>query len=185
MNGFIANPPKPFPSGRRPPAPKGRPAIGEPRGEGCPGSRGQAWLGFPGTSQHAPPPNAQFPTTVTHHRRVARLGLAIGNLESEWDFLPATLALALTPGYFALRICAVDLKNALETAEALDKIKQCLEASQISVEVENIRHQGQTAARRVNINAPGPICRRATPPEGVQNDPTTVQQPSRSLQTTF
>ena len=45
----------------------------------------------------------------------------------------------LTPGHFALRICAVDLKNAPETAETLDKIKQCLEASQISVEVENIK----------------------------------------------
>ena len=61
------------------------------------------------------------------------------NLESDWDFEPATLALALTPGHFALRICAVDLKNAPQTAETLDKIKQCLEASQIAVEVENIK----------------------------------------------
>ena len=61
------------------------------------------------------------------------------NLESEWDFTAATLALALTPGHFALRICAVDLKNAPQTAEALDKIKQCLAASQISVEVADIR----------------------------------------------
>ena len=38
------------------------------------------------------------------------------NLESEWDFSDATLALALTAGYFALRICAVDLKNAPQTA---------------------------------------------------------------------
>ena len=83
--------------------------------------------------------NAQSPTTVTHHLRVARLGLAMGNLESCRDFEPATLALALTPEYFALRICAVDLKNAPETAETLDKIKQCLAASQISVEVADIR----------------------------------------------
>ena len=84
--------------------------------------------------------NAHLPATATHHRRVvARLGLAMGNLESDWDFDAATLALALTPGHFALRICAVDLKNAPETAEALDKIKQCLAASQISVEVADIR----------------------------------------------
>ena len=63
----------------------------------------------------------------------------MGNLESDWDFEPATLALALTPGYFALRVCAVDLKNAPQTAETLDKIKQCPEASQISVEVENTK----------------------------------------------
>ena len=64
----------------------------------------------------------------------------MGNLKSEWDFPDATLALALTPGHFALRICAVGLfKNAPKTAEALDKIKQCLEAPQISVEVENTR----------------------------------------------
>ena len=80
-----------------------------------------------------------MPTTVTHHRRVARLGLAMDNLESEWNFSEATLALARTPGYFALRVCAVDLKNAPETAETLDKIKQCLAASQIEVEVENIK----------------------------------------------
>ena len=61
------------------------------------------------------------------------------NLESDWDFEPATLALALTPGYFALRVCAVDLKNAPQTAETLDKIKQCLEASQVAVELENIK----------------------------------------------
>ena len=59
----------------------------------------------------------------------------MGNLESEWDFGSATLALALTPGHFALRVCAVDLKNAPQTAEPLDKIKQCLEAPQIAVEV--------------------------------------------------
>ena len=85
------------------------------------------------------PKNAQLPTTVKHHRRVARLGLAMDNLESEWNFSEATLALAKTSGYFALRVCAVDLKNAPQTAEALDKIKQCLAASQIEVEVENIK----------------------------------------------
>ena len=83
--------------------------------------------------------NAQLPNTVTHHRRVAHLGLAMDNLESEWNFSEATLALARTPGYFALRVCAVDLKNAPETAETLDKIKQCLAASQIEVERENIK----------------------------------------------
>ena len=61
------------------------------------------------------------------------------NLESEWNFSEATLALARTSGCFALRVCAVDLKNAPETAETLDKIKQCLAASQIEVERENIK----------------------------------------------
>ena len=45
----------------------------------------------------------------------------MGNLEPDWEFSKATLAHALKPGYFALRICAVDLKNAPQTAEALDK----------------------------------------------------------------
>ena len=79
------------------------------------------------------------PLLPQHHRRVAHLGLAMDNLESEWDFDPATLALAKTPGHFALRVCAVDLKNAPQTAEARDKIKQCLAASQIAVETENIK----------------------------------------------
>ena len=48
------------------------------------------------------------------------------NLESEWDFEAATLALALTPGHFALRVCAVDLKNAPQTAEALAKFYSSL-----------------------------------------------------------
>ena len=61
------------------------------------------------------------------------------NLESDWDFEPATLAVALTPGYFALRVCAVDLENAPQTAGALDKIEQFLEASQIAFEVEKIK----------------------------------------------
>ena len=61
------------------------------------------------------------------------------NLESDWDFAPSSLALAATNGHFALRICAVDLKNAPMAAEAVDKIKQCLAASQISVEVTDIK----------------------------------------------
>ena len=48
-------------------------------------------------------------------------------------------ALAATNGHFALRICAIDLKNSPMAAEALDKTKQCLTAAQISVEVENIK----------------------------------------------
>ena len=55
------------------------------------------------------------------------MGLAMDNLESEWNFSELTLALARTPGYFALSVRAVDLKNAPETAETLDKIKQCRE----------------------------------------------------------
>ena len=83
--------------------------------------------------------NAHLPFIVTHRRRVARLGLAMGNLESDWDFAPSSLALATTSGHVALRICAVDLMNALQTAEALDKSKQCLAAAQISVEVADIK----------------------------------------------
>ena len=60
-------------------------------------------------------------------------------LESEWNFSEPTLALARTPGYFALSVRAVDLKNAPVTAETLDKIKQCLAASQIEVERDNIK----------------------------------------------
>ena len=83
--------------------------------------------------------NAQLPNTVTQIRGAAHLGLAMDNLESEWNFSELTLALARTPGYFALSVRAVDLKNAPQTAETLDKIKQCLAASQIEVEVENIK----------------------------------------------
>ena len=61
------------------------------------------------------------------------------NLESDWDFAASSLDRAATNGHFALRICAVDLKNAPMTAEAVDKIKQCLAASQISVEVADIK----------------------------------------------
>ena len=41
------------------------------------------------------------------------------NLESDWDFAPSSLALATTNGHFALRICAVDLKNEPVAAETL------------------------------------------------------------------
>ena len=63
----------------------------------------------------------------------------MGKLQFDWDFAPSSLALAATDGYFALRICAVDLKNSPMTAETVDKIKQCLAATQISVEVEYIK----------------------------------------------
>ena len=106
-----------------------------PQSPSCP--KGAWGRNFPNTAPSAK--NAQLPTTVTHHRRVAHLGLAMGNLESEWDFDPAILALAKTPGHFALRVCAVDLKNTPQTAEALDKIKQCLAASQIALETKNIK----------------------------------------------
>ena len=79
------------------------------------------------------------PLLPHHHRRVARSGLAMDNLESGWGFAQSSLALAATRGHVALRICAVDLKNAPQTAEALDKIKQCLAAAQISVEVADIK----------------------------------------------
>ena len=87
----------------------------------------------PSNDVHWPGKTPNRPSLPQHHRRVARSGLAMGNLESDWDFEPATLALALTPGHFALRVCAVDLKNAPQTAETLDKIKQCLEARRSSL----------------------------------------------------
>ena len=61
------------------------------------------------------------------------------NLESDWDFATSSLALATTSDHFALRICAVDLKNEPKTAEALGKIKRFLAAAQISVEVTDIK----------------------------------------------
>ena len=54
-------------------------------------------------------------------------------------FSTSSLALAATSDHFALRICAVDLKNDSKTAEALIKIKRCLAAAQISVEVTDIK----------------------------------------------
>ena len=53
----------------------------------------------------------------------------MGNLESDWDVAPSSLAFAATSGHVALHLCAVDLKNAPQTAETLDKIKQCLAAA--------------------------------------------------------
>ena len=129
--------------------------------------------------------HAQLPTAVTHHRRVARLGLALGNSESESDFTAATIALALTPGHFALRICAVDLKNAPQTAETLDKIKQCLAVSQISVEVADIRAKPLRAGSTSTLQDLFVVAKLLPKASKVQNDPTGVQRPSRSTQTPF
>ena len=63
----------------------------------------------------------------------------MGNLESDWEFSKATLARALKPGYFALRICAVDLKNSPQAAATLGKIKQSLALAQTSVEKDDIK----------------------------------------------
>ena len=61
------------------------------------------------------------------------------NLESDWDFSAPSLTLDETSDHFALRICAVDLKNKPKTAETLIKVKRCLAAAQISVEVTDIK----------------------------------------------
>ena len=45
-------------------------------------------------------------------------------LESDWDFSGPSLILAETSDHFALRICAVDLKNEPKTAESLIKMKR-------------------------------------------------------------
>ena len=61
------------------------------------------------------------------------------NLKSDWGFSASLLILAETSDHFALRICAVDLKNEPKTAGTLGRIKRCLAASQISVEVTDIK----------------------------------------------
>ena len=73
------------------------------------------------------------------------------NLESDWGFSTSSLALAATSDHFALRICAVDLKNEPKTAETLIKIQRCLAAAHISVvEVTDIKvkplREGATSA---------------------------------------
>ena len=64
------------------------------------------------------------PLLPQHRRRVARSGLAIGNLESNLGFSAPSLTLAETRDHFALRICAVDFENEPKAAEALIKIKE-------------------------------------------------------------
>ena len=63
----------------------------------------------------------------------------MGNLESDWNFPASSLTLAETSDHFALRICAVDLKNEPLAAGSLIKIKRCLAAAKISVEVADIK----------------------------------------------
>ena len=65
----------------------------------------------------------------------------MGNLKSDWDFSASSLALAETSDHFALRICAVDLKNEPLAAEALIKIKKCLAGAKISMKVADIKVQ--------------------------------------------
>ena len=71
---------------------------------------------------------ARCPFGSRHGKPIIRLGLSA-----------PSLALAETIGHFALRICAVDLNNEPKAAEALIKIKRCLAAAQISVEVTDIK----------------------------------------------
>ena len=85
-----------------------------------------------------------FPTPISpllpqQRRSVARLGLAINNLKSAWNFSASSLALAETSDHFALRICAVDLKNEPLTAETLIKIKKFLAGAKNSAEVADIK----------------------------------------------
>ena len=67
----------------------------------------------------------------------------MGKPKSDWDFSASSLTLAETEtsDHFALRICAVDLKNEPLAAEALIKIKKCLAEAKISVEVADIKVQ--------------------------------------------
>ena len=62
------------------------------------------------------------------------------DLESDWNFSASSLTLAETSDHFALRICAVDLKNEPLAAGALMiKIKACLAGAKISVEAADIK----------------------------------------------
>ena len=63
----------------------------------------------------------------------------MGNLKSDRNFFASSLTLAETSDRFALRICAVDLKNEPLAAETLVKIKKCLAGAKISVEVADIK----------------------------------------------
>ena len=94
------------------------------------------------------------------------------NLESDWDFSGPSIILAETSDHFALRICAVDLKNEPKTAETRIKIKRCLAAAQVSVEVTDIKVKFY-------------LCCCKTSSEGVKNAQTGVQRPTRSSQTSF
>ena len=58
-----------------------------------------------------------------------------------WGFSASSLTLAKTSDHFALRICAVDLKNEPLAAGALIKIKKCLAGAKIPVEVADIKVQ--------------------------------------------
>ena len=63
------------------------------------------------------------------------------NLKSDWHFSAYSLDLAAKDDHFALRICAVDLKNEPLTAESFIKIKTCLAGEKISVEVADIKFE--------------------------------------------
>ena len=81
------------------------------------------------------------PLLPQQRRNVARWGLAMDNLKSDWGFSASLLILAETSDHFALRICAVDLKNSPFAAEALTNIKKCLDGAKTSVEVADIKVQ--------------------------------------------
>ena len=106
----------------------------------------------------------------------------MGNLESDWDFAASSLALAATNDHFALRICAVDLKNAPMAAGALDKIKQCLAAAQISVEVTDIKVKPLREGSKSTLQD---IFVVATLLPKASKCSTGVQRPTRSPQTPF
>ena len=72
----------------------------------------------------------------------------MGNLKSDWGFSASSLTLAETSDHFALRICAVDLKNAPLTAKTLIKINKCLAGANISVEVADIKVQPMRETER-------------------------------------
>ena len=79
------------------------------------------------------------PLWPQQRRRVARWGLAMDNLKSDWNFSAPSLTPAGTSNHFALRIRAVDLKNTQPAAEALINNKKFLAGAKISVEVADIK----------------------------------------------
>ena len=84
-------------------------------------------------------PNAHSPFIATTVPERCPFGSRHGQSQIGLQLLCLLHHLAETSDHFALRICAVDLKNEPLAAETLIKIKKCLAGAKISVEVANIK----------------------------------------------
>ena len=83
--------------------------------------------------------NTRSSTVTQHRRRVARSGVSQWATLNRTGTSAASLDSAVKDEQFALRICAVDLKNEPLAAGALIKIKTRLAGAKISVEVADIK----------------------------------------------